>query len=351
MIKKIEFKYIVTCMLLAPSLLTAYNYDSSTVAPDKITIPIYTKAKPFVLPEVHTPSLIEGMIELDSYAEAIGRRFSYKISSNKIKKISPFNFEGGDIYALKASLEGHNLSVDVLAGSTIRISKAKPRKRTETRITTVVADAKDYAPLITDLKKINGVKNIKVIKSQGNLISFIVSDESKKRANEAVALFNAARNMNVPVKVTNNTTVRQIVEKMHPYKVIPPFEGESTVVNTTSGVIATMDQLDKELNKQKKTITSYPYQANGKFGVSFTLGQYEAIVLDRPYTIKTLVKKLGKQNGIDYRVTFDANIPVNKNVRIKKLEDLNKYLKATTGHSFKQKKKKGQIIIVPGGKY
>lgn len=208
--------------------------------------------------------------------------------------------------------------------------------------------SKSHNELLTSLKKVKGIQNASIVHTPYLGVQYTATKDALPIAKDKIRYFNAEKTEAMGVEVASNTkdnTIRGVLEKMYPYNKISHFDGESDEISY-SGAIANIDQLNEILHNEGKTISQYEFNAqDGSKKYSFTVGKYHPIILNRPYTVKTLIKELSAQSGVDYDVSFDANIPVNKNVKIEKLEDLNKYLKKTTGQSFEAKKVNKKVVI------
>lgn len=387
-----------TFLLIGSQLLAIEsNYDSSTVGSAFVSTPKVTTAKELLLPAVSSESLNEALVDFKSYAEAIGRKFTYHVKAEKKLLSRHFSFSGGGVNTLVHRLNDygfyanyssrgmlsiissktHSFDVSNVYSPSLLSKKVKAvqgvtsvhlRKNRLAVTASYTGNQKASAvielytannKLVTGQKTLaskKGVKELrkKILKEKGVsrfdvkigqviIAVYLSTKDAEKTIEKEILHFNRtsslAEKRSIAVALSHKKTLRDILVAMHPYTEISPFQGEGIILDLSKGVITTDKQLNETLKKQGKYISAYPYRnASGHHAISYTVGKYEPISLDIPYTVKTLVKKLGEYEGVSYDVSFDANIPVNRNVKIRRLEDLNKYLKATHGQSFRKKK-------------
>ena len=325
--------------------LYANNYDHSTLAAKNVTVPSYTKTKGTIFPMLNAPSLISAMVEAKSFASSTSSRFFYRFADNKSKRTKSFFFEGGDIYALSRALKDKNLFGDVRYGNTLIISSTK-------KFTVNIAKdtRKGYEEIRKKLRNIPGVSKMRITTGAQPKIKYTATPHGLEAVKKTIHAYNRKKGMSFGVKVGAAMSLNEIVKKLYPYNVISHFEGENYIVNSNGVIINTITDLNRLLNKRGKSIQKRNVVGeNGEKMISFAISRYAPIILDHPYTIRTIVQELGKRKGIDYEVMVDSNIPVNKHVQINKLADLNRYLKDTTGQTIRTSKGKNGVVKVHSG--
>jgi len=386
------------------------SYDSSTVSPRSVTTPKYSTAKGIVFPALNSPSIHDALVEAKSFASSTSRRFSYKFKETSIGRVGPFYFPGGNIFALKGAIEKKGIFADVVGASSLamyrtkRATKALPhfnKKNTSTltrglkRINgvsgvslssgassvsytyTLAAKAKaeklissfsrtykthratknlptlnkkDTARLKRGLSSISGVTSVKISGGNTPVVSYTYTTLAKDKADKYLHSFRRSLGATVGVKANDGMTIKDIVQRLYPYETISHFEDERYVVNSGGVLINDMRELNHVLNRRGKSIKHIKvYDEAGKKVSSFVVSEFKPLILDHPYTIKTALKELGDLKGVRYETLVDGNIPVNKSVRINKLEDLNRYLKETTGQTLKARKTKQGTVIIKAG--
>ena len=279
----LKISMVALSLLFSSSAMA--GYDQSTVS-QNFTSP--QKEKPHIknidFPYIETTTVYEGLQEAKDYAEATSQRFVYKIEDLSAKMKGPFNFQGGSLFDLSKYLDTLNLFTEIKRDNLIVVSTKK-----HFYIPTRGKNTKDIK------KHLNNIKGISKVRTNNKVISFVASKDSYKSALKSI------EKVNTPVKNKNTNKV----------KTTPPVSNGNGYSNSTVVVIK-----------------------GGGIG------------LDKPYTVKTFLRELGNSNGKIYDVYADTNIPVNKNVKINGVEDLNTYLRKTTGVKLKTKKTKSGLIIV-----
>jgi len=287
-INQYKIAAISLSLLLGTNALASYDKTTTSV---KVATPTrgISEVKTIVFPSIVASSVYEGMQEAKDYSSATSQRFIYKIKDLSAKVKGSFKFNGGSLMELANYLDTLELFTEIKQGNTLIISSKK--------YFSIPLKGSSAAIVKKELRKTPGVTNISIINGSAKFTS------TKKQYRKAISIV---------------------------------AQGQQ---NKTSPAVLPKEQIT--INTKAPSIKGNGY---GKNTVVVIRGG--GIDLDKPYTVKTFLRKLGRETGKSYDVYADTNIPVDRTVRIKGVADLNKYLKKTTGVSISAKTTKSGLIIV-----
>lgn len=370
------------------------RYDGSTMGVSNNDIhPMQNPGKlpPLPLPFVNKSSMAGGLTEIKDYAASVGRRFDYRFKDTRAKRLSPFVFNGGSIYALQEYIKSLGAYSDVVGGSSITIYS--------TKTTSMYAEKGNTKKLLKEIKRLGGVQRVwkkgsdvvftatpqgehdaKVLVSTYNIqrIAYIAKKKADVRAKEEAKHLAKKRKEEAKIKRAkekeakrlaklekqkqirlakqkydpSKTTLYEVVKRINPGVNIMMFVEGDLILGADGVRIKNEKELNNYLKaKKKKEIQRvYVIDEAKKKRLTYAVNEFEPIVLDHPQTIRGVVELISARNGKDYEINFDGNVPVNKNVKIEKLEDLNTYLRRTTGTTIKSHKTKSGVIVVESEK-
>lgn len=317
------------------------GYDVSTLASPFVTVPVYQTPTAIIFPQIASSNIREGLIEAKDFAKSTSRRFFFHIKDTQAKIRGPFIFAGGDINSLRDTVASCGVFADVLYTNTLLVSSEKT-------VTLPIAETKDAKSLTKKLRAIKGVSNVKVIGvGQEPTATLTATPNALKEAKRTIEMHNVKKNASFGFKTEGEISLLEACKKLYPYANVTYFDGSNHKIDKNGVVIRNIDDVNRVLAEDNKKIEKvYIDKKDGTKEMSFIVSKYQPIVLDRPYTLKGLVKEIGKRQNIEYVVNMDTNVPVNKNVKIEKLEDLNQYLRNTTGHTFSVKKSESGNVVI-----
>jgi len=328
-------KLAYTLVLSLSSMLYASAYyDASTVGSSVITTPSYSTPSTMILPLINTPTLGEGIVEAKSFAEATGRRFSVKLSKNNLRSRKPFFFRGGNIHSFAKAIRRCDLFADVHE-NTVSVYEIKkivfPLEST---------NSKYVNQLKRDISSISGISNLR-LNRRSKKISFTGTQSALSSAFVLVEGYN---------NMIKTEKLKKCYAKIAKANAAMLKKALPKVTKSSGNAVAT--PVSPVNNPVPKTsASSYPVIPNSATPAKTAVSN-QKIILDRPYTIRSIIHKLSERDKKKYKVMIDGNIPVDKGVSIGKIEDLNKYLQRSTGRFLLIRKKKNGTIIVDakGGK-
>ncbi|MBD3822935.1 MAG: hypothetical protein IE916_00300 [Epsilonproteobacteria bacterium] len=450
MIKMQGSKAILIAGLLMS--VSAYGgYDASTAyVPENHWTSAHGKqmGNTTVLPLLHHSTLVEALNEAKDYANSTSQPFSFKITDDTAKRLSPIYFNGGtvselgnylqergvfvevggnriaissrkmvtldfptlgDIKSLKKAISsvhdaksikyrGNRLFVSVTPESlneinnkinahNLLVAKAKEEaeRREQARLAAIAQKEQEKRERLekerlakqeaeeskarlaqleaqrkeeearkkVELARIEAEKKAKLAKMEADMALRKAKEEAERKAN--IAKLEADRKATAEMEkrrlargqgIYEGVTLLQIVQRLYPNESVVPFEHGEFEIGFSEQKVTSINDLDAVLKRRKKTIRKIKVtNAEGKKQLSFVVADYKPIMLNKPYTIKTIVKELGEQTGINYELDFDGNVPVDKTVKIEKLEDLNQYLKRATGTEMSAQTSNGTVYI------
>lgn len=386
--------YLIMLFTILAIISSEASYDGSTMGVSNNNIhPMQNPGTlpPLNLPFVNKSSMVGGLTEIKDYATSVGRRFDFRFKDTRAKQLAPFVFNGGNIYTLQKYIKSLGAYSDVVGQNFITIYS--------TKTTSMYAEKGNTKKLLREIKRLNGVKRVwkkgndviftstpqgehdaKVLVSTYNIqkIAYLAKKKADARAKQEALLLAKKRKEAEKIKRAkekeakrlarierekqirlakqkydpSKTTLYEVVKRINPGVNIMMFVDGDLIIGADGVRIKNEKELNNYLKaKKKKEIQRvYVIDEEKKKRLTYAVNEFEPIILDHPQTIRGVVELISERNGKDYEINFDGNVPVNKNIKIEKLEDLNTYLRRTTGTTIKSHKTKTGVIVVESEK-